>query len=151
MKWAVIPHRYSNNFDVLVRDEIANEDPAAYFMTFVGCEAKPSEKLQARQLLRKLPQVMAGILDGQNARDPTFRVIDSLLGEQSVTQEVLVRAISQVTPFSLTQKQDLEERLRSANVQIVNIPANVLEKTTVEYRISGDVVIRGPISKLREI
>jgi len=137
LKWAVTPHP-SLEEDVKIKDSQSTPDPAVYFMNFLGCEARKSERQQLDDFLRGLPKAIVNRLVPQ---------IDAA----SVDGRVSLDSINQSNILTKPQMAALEQNLKTAGAEDLKLPSQVIENAKLIYRLSNDVVIRGPLLEMKRI
>jgi hypothetical protein len=137
LKWAVTPHP-TIAYDVKIKDSQSTPDPAVYFMTFLGCEARKTEKQQLGDLLKSLPE-------------PAINQLVPQIKTASVDGRVSLDSISQSKALTATQLDALQQGLATAGVVDLNISSQAVENAKLSYHLSNEIVIRGPLLAMKRV
>jgi hypothetical protein len=144
LKWAVVPHPTRLAFDVKVRDQEGGGDPAQYFMRFLGCEAKPSEREQLRDLLGLLPEYASKHHRDQDWEAGVRDVIQALEREAVITPEAVVQTIEEMDVFDGFQKRVFRDEMARSQAKELYASPRVLRTTKIRYRLPSGITIEGP-------
>jgi hypothetical protein len=137
LKWAVTPHP-TLGYDVKIKDSQSTPDPAAYFMTFLGCEARKSERQQ-----------LAAVLGGLSTA-AVNRLIPQI-GAASVDGRLSLGSIGKSNILTKSEIDVLERKVKAAGAEDLNVSSQAIENAKLIYRLSNDIVIRGPLLEMKRI
>ena len=144
LKWAVIPHPTRRAFDVKAKDEQGGSDPAQYFIDFLDCKCRPSEKKHAHGLLRAL----SGYAQEQHAtedwRTAVYELVQELGDEPVITPDVVVKKVEETGVLEGFQEQAFREKLADFEAEDLYISSSSLRAVKIQYDLSNGIVIRGP-------
>ena len=133
LKWAVTPHP-NRLYDVKIRDSQSTPDPAIYFTKFLGCEPRKTEKQQIDDLIRGLPPAHVG------------KLLPRIGDVGHVDGQVSFDSIQQSSALTESQIGNLETKLVAAGSRDLVVSAKALRTVKFVYRLSNDIVIKGPLS-----
>jgi hypothetical protein len=151
LKWAVIPHPTRPAFDVKVKDQETGADPAQYFMAFLGCEARPSEKQQVRSLLEALPTYAQEYHAEEDWEAAVRDVVEELEEEPAITPEVVVEKIQELRVLDGFQEKAFRDKLAAFEVEDLYISSIVLRAAKVQYRLPSGIIIKGPRAPMESL
>ena len=151
LKWAVIPHPTRPAFDVKVKDEESGADPAQYFMAFLGCEAKPSERQQARGLLEALPIYAQEYHAEEDWEAAVREVVEELEEEPLITPEVVVEKIQELGVLEGFQEQAFRDKLVGFGAGELYVSSAILRVAKLQYRLPSGIIIKGPHAAMESL
>jgi hypothetical protein len=137
LKWAITPHP-TRPYDVKIKDSQSTPDPAIYFMKFLGCEARKTERQQVGDLLRILPPTAL------NKLVPKIEAA-SLAGRVSFD------SIEKSNTLTKHQLEALDRGLVTAGSRDLNISSKAIETAKLGYRLSNEIVIKGPLAAMKGV
>jgi hypothetical protein len=137
LKWAVTPHP-TLAYDVKIKDSQSTPDPAVYFMNFLGCDARKTEKQQLSELFKSLPE-------------PAINKLVPQIGAASVDGRVSLDSIKQSNTLTTTQLNALQQGLTTAGVPDLNISSQAIENARLSYHLSNEIVIKGPLLAMKRV
>jgi nucleoid-associated protein YejK len=144
LKWAVIPHPTRRAFDVKAKDEQGGSDPAQYFIDFLDCKCRPSEKKHTEGFLRAL----AGYAQEQHAtedwRTAVYELVQELGDEPVITPDVVVKKVEETGVLESFQEQAFRKKLVDFEAEDLYISSSSLRAVKIQYDLSNGIVIRGP-------
>ena len=139
LKWAVFPHTSNTEFDAKVKDKEGDPDPALYFMEFIGCEAKSSERKQVLDILNKIKRhamESKGDVEGETV-------------ERKVVKE-LAKENRDITPIVVAEKVQSHSFFDGFRVQLEELPQDeimispdTLKNVKIQYKLSNGIIIKG--------
>jgi Nucleoid-associated protein len=148
LKWAVIPHPTRHTFDVKVKDKEGGADLAQYFMTFLGCEARSTEKQQVQSLLEALPAYAQDYHAHEDWETGVREVIKELESAPIITPEVVTKKVQELNVFEGFQVEAFRSTLANFKAADLDISPKVLRATKIEYELPSGILIRGPIAAM---
>ena len=144
LKWAVIPHPTRPAFDVKVRDDQASPDIAQYFIDFLGCEERKTEKEQLEDFFTAFPEYAAENHSEQDwpaAVEQVYRNLESIPLITPTAVEHTVAAAGVLPGFDALQFQ---QRLQDYEIQDLNVRSSVLRGARKVIKLSNGIEIKGP-------
>lgn len=144
LKWAVLPHPTRPTYHVKAKDQQGGQDPAKYFMNFLGCEVRLSESQQIDNLLKAIPQYAQAFHSEEDWQLAIGELVQELEQEPLVTTKTVVEKIEELRSFEGFNEQAFRETLAKHKAAELAITSRVLGRTKLEYRLPSGIVIRGP-------
>lgn len=154
LKWAVVPHPTRSKYDLKVKDEQGGADPAQYFMSFLGCIPKLSEKKQAVALIELLTGYTAQHHPQDDAQGAIEEVLESLVNQETITAETLVDSIKHQGGLTNFDESEFRRSLAKTEVGEVSVAPAVVRAVKVRFTLPSEITIKGPraaIERLVEI
>ena len=140
LKWAITPHPNRPSYNVKVRDEEGKE-LAQYFMNFLGCVPRLSEKKQIEKILEVLPDYAKR----NHPRVAVDMVVPTVLDELEqaliITPDVVVNKIKETRRF-----RNFDEAKFRDEIGDLAVSANAWRATKLQYKLPSGIVIKGPRS-----
>ena len=144
LKWAIVPHPTRLNYELKVRDHQARADPAKYFMEFLGCQARLSEKLQVDNLLLVLPSYAKECHPERNWEAAVEQVYTKLESEPAIDIDTVATTVQTLGELPNFDKAGFQDRLSRLQAEPLNITAPALKAAKVQYDLPSGIMIRGP-------
>ncbi len=144
LKWAVIPHPTRRAFDVKAKDEQGGSDPAQYFIDFLDCKCRPSEKKHAHGLLRALSGYAQEQHAAEDWRTAVYELVQELGDEPVITPDVVVKKGEETGVLESFQEQAFRKKLVDFEAEDLYISSSSLRAVKIQYDLSNGIVIRGP-------
>ena len=145
LKWAITPHPNRPSYNVKVRDEEGKE-LAQYFMNFLGCVPRLSEKKQIETILGMLPEYTQRFHPSVDAPTVVPTVLDQLEEALIITPDVVVSKIRETKKFRNFDEKKFRDQLTQAKIGDLAISTNAWRATQTQYKLPSGIVIRGPRS-----
>lgn len=143
LKWAITPHPNRPAYQVKVRDEEGKE-LAQYFMKFLGCDARLSEKKQIEKILEVLPDYTKE----HHATLDVTTVVPTVLAELEqvaiITPDVVVNKIKESKAFQDFDEKSFREQLERAKINDMSVSASAWKATKLQYKLPSGITIKGP-------
>lgn len=147
LKWAVIPHPTEDAFQIKLRDEQGDREPAFYFVEFLECQDYESEGVQAAEAFKLILKHSKEKLRLQAARAGTTRVShQAVQSRQPVTLPSLVQWVRQTGLVKDEELADFEARLRASPAASLRARPEVFERLQLTYELSSGVEISGSLA-----
>jgi nucleoid-associated protein YejK len=150
LKWVIAPHPTRKGFDLKVRDEVT-KNIAAYFFSFLGCEAKKTEKEQVVELLKAIPNYVEQYYPDLDEEITTKELLDLVEEESFVTTSIILEKIDESGKLEDFQKDDLEKVLSDSKIENLSFSTGVLRNLQLEYTLSSKIVIKGPVDVMESL
>ena len=122
-----------------IRDSQSTPDPAIYFTTFLGCEPRKTEKQQIDDLVQGLPPTHVG------------KLLPRIGDVGHIDGQVSFDSIQQSSALTETQIGNLEKKLVAAGSRDLVVSAKALRTVKFVYRLSNEIVIKGPVSAMSSV
>ena len=151
LKWAVIPHPTRPAVEFKVKDQESGAAPAQYFMTFLGCEARPSEKQQARGILEALPTYAQEYHAEEDWETAVREVVEELEEEPVITPEVVVEIIQELDVLDGFQEVAFRDKLVEFEAEELYVSSAILRAAKVQYRLPSGIIIKGPRAAMESL
>jgi nucleoid-associated protein YejK len=151
LKWAVMPHPTRLAFDAKVKDQEARIEPAQYFMTFLGCEARPNEKNQIAGLLSILTTYTQKNHPDEDWGATNQEIMRELESEPVITPKVMVDKIEEMEILPGFQGDKFIQHVKEADAEDLYVSSNTLRSIKIEYKLPSDIIIRGPRAVMESI
>jgi nucleoid-associated protein YejK len=145
LKWAITPHPNRPLYNVKVRDEEGKE-LAQYFMNFLGCVPRLSEKKQIEKILEILPEYTKRCHPAVKAETVVPAVLDELEQALIITPDVVVNKIRETRQFKNFDEAKFRDELNQAEIGDLAVSANAWRATKLQYKLPSGIVIKGPRS-----
>jgi nucleoid-associated protein YejK len=143
LKWAITPHPNRPSYNVKVRDEEGKE-LAKYFMKFLGCVPRLSEKEQIGKILGMVPKYTMEFHPKVDITTVVPAVFDELEEALIITPEVLVNKIRQTKKYRNFDEENFRQQLTQAEIGDLAISVNAWKATKIQYKLPSGIVIKGP-------
>jgi nucleoid-associated protein YejK len=143
LKWAILPHPNRPGLDVKVKDEQGRADTAQYFMNFIGCTERSSQKEQSRGLLEALTVVAEACHPDVDVKPIVQGIVEELVEEKIVSPEVVLQKVEESGELPNFQEQAFREKLDDTKSSDLHIDGKSLTQTRLEYHLSNGIIIRG--------
>lgn len=144
LKWAITPHPGRPSYNVKVRDEEGKE-LAQYFMNFLGCVPRLSEKKQTEMILGILPQYAERFHPAADAK-AVLSVLDELEQALIITPDVVVNKIKQNKRFRNFDEKKFRDQLDQSEIGDLAVSGSTWRATKIQYKLPSGIVIKGPRS-----
>ena len=151
LKWAITPHPNRSNYNVKVRDEQGGSDTSLYFMEFLGCAARLSEKDQGRALLDILPAYAQTTHPGEDCSEAVQSVLQELEAVPTITPALVFETAQRMNVLPNFQLDTFQAELAKQKSEDLNIPSTVLKSAKIEYSLPSGIVIKGPRATIEHL
>ncbi len=145
LKWAVTPHPSRPSYHVKVRDEEGKE-LAQYFMKFLGCVPRLSEKKQIEKILEIIPDYTKR----HHASVDVATVVPTVLAEFEqapiITPDIVIEKIRETRKFRNFNEEKFREQLQEAQIGDLAVSSTAWKATKLQYKLPSGIIIRGPRS-----
>lgn len=154
LKWALIPHPPAAGeplpFDLKLRDQQSDPDPAAYFAKFLGCQPRPSARQQVAAVFEVLGAYAEKVHPGRRWEPGVEPFVQALRAEQEITPKVVARqAKAHVLP-ELDENAFLK-RLEASRASGMSVSPALVRKVKIRYELPGDITIEGPAAAMASV
>jgi hypothetical protein len=151
LKWAIIPHPTRRAFQVKAKDQEAGSDPAQYFVDFLDCKCRPSEKGHTESLLNTL-LAYARERHADEDWEPAMNSLIQELGDEPViTPGVVVKKIEETGVFEEFQENTFREKLAIFEAEDLCISSSSLRTIKIQYTLPSGIIIRGPREEMNNL
>lgn len=150
LKWALIPHPTRPAFDVKVRDDQAGVDIAQYFMEFLGCEERKTEKEQLEDFFVAFPAYASENHAHQDWRAALQKVYKELETVPMINPQAVERTASTSGVLEGFDPGRFEQCLRDYEIDDLNIRASFLRGARRVIKLSNGIEIKGPREAIDE-
>lgn len=150
LKWAITPHPDRPSYNVKVRDEEGKE-LAQYFMNFLGCIPRLSEKKQIEKILEILPEYTRHFHPAVDAATVVPEVLDELEQALIITPEVVVNKIRETRKFRNFDEKKFRDQLKQAEIGDLAVTVNAWRATRIQYKLPSGIVIKGPRAAMENL
>lgn len=151
LKWAVTPHPNRQAFHLKVRDQEGKAEPARYFMDFLGCERRLSERKQISAILSVLSKYVEQHHAGLNLKAALPRVMEELETVPLLTPKVVVSKIKKSGTLPNFNEKAFLTKLDESNLTDLYVSSSALKATKIEYKLPSGITIKGPRSVVESI
>ncbi|MFL6283687.1 MAG: nucleoid-associated protein [Pyrinomonadaceae bacterium] len=151
LKWAITPHPNRQAFHLKVRDQEGKTEPARYFMDFLGCERRMSEKKQISTILSMLPEYVEKHHAGLDVKAALPRVMMELEAEPLITPEVVISKIKKSGALPNFSEKKFLARLAESDLGDLYVSSTALQATKIEYKLPSGISIKGPRAEMESI
>ena len=145
LKWAITPHPNRPSYNVKVRDEEGKE-LAQYFMKFLGCVPRLSERKQIERILEILPDYTTHHHASVDVATVVPTVLSELEQAPIITPDVLVEKIKETKRFKNFDEKKFQEQLQKAEIGDLAVSSAAWKATKIQYKLPSGIVIKGPRS-----
>jgi len=143
LKWAVIPHPTRRAFDIKAKDEESGADPARYFVDFLDCKPRPSEKEQAHGLIKALTTYAQECHTDEDWETAVHDLITELTKEPVITPTVVVKKVEEIGVLEGFQEEVFRDTLGDL-AEDLYISSSTLRATKIQYKLPSGIIIKGP-------
>jgi hypothetical protein len=151
LKWAVIPHPTRPTFDLKAKDQEGGADPAQYFINFLGCEPKPSERQQVYGLLSAI-HAYAEESHPKEDWESTVRELEEELEEEPfVTADTVTELIRRRRTFVDFDEAAFQQKLAAHGAAELATTSTTFRKTRLKYELPSGIVIIGPRTAMLDL
>ncbi|HSO27327.1 MAG TPA: nucleoid-associated protein [Anaerolineales bacterium] len=143
LKWAVTPHPTRPAFDVKVRDDQAGADIAQYFMDFLGCEERKTEKEQLEDFFAAFPDYAAEAHPAEDWNAALQTVYRDLEKAPLITPTAVEHTVAAAGVLPGFDPARFNQRLADYEIDDLNVRPNVLRNARRVIKLSNGIEIRG--------
>lgn len=140
LKWAITPHPNRPSYNVKVRDE----ELALYFMKFLGCAPRLSERKQIEKIVEILPKYTLQYHPSATSAVPA--VLDELDQALLITPDLVINKLRQTKKYRNFDEKKFRDELDQAQIGDLAVSVNAWKATKIQYRLPSGIVIKGPRS-----
>jgi nucleoid-associated protein YejK len=150
LKWAITPHPNRPPYHVKVRDEEGKE-LAQYFMKFLGCVPRLSEKKQIEKILGLIPDYTQRFHATVDAATVVPTVLAEFEQAPIITPDVVVDKIKETKKFRNFDEKKFREQLTEAEIGDLAVSSTAWKATKIQYKLPSGIVIKGPRSVMENL
>jgi len=143
LKWAITPHPNRSAYQVKVRDEEGKE-LAQYFMKFLGCDARLSERKQIERILQIIPDYTREHHRKVDLSTVVPTVLADLEQVATITPDVVIDKIKENKAFKNFSEDNFRKELEQAKISDMSVSADALRATKLQYKLPSGIIIKGP-------
>lgn len=146
LKWAVIPHPTNEDFEIKLRDEQGDREPAFYFVDFLECRDYESGGWQAAQAIELVLQHSKEKRRLQAARTGTTQVATNAShSQEAVTLPTLLEWLQESGLVREAELEAFKERIRSSRAADLRAQPEVFKRLRLTYELSTGIKISGTL------
>ena len=146
LKWAVMPHPTNEEFEIKLRDEQGDREPAFYFIDFLECRDYASGGWQAAQAIELVLQHSKEKRRLQAARKGATQVATNAShSQEAVTLPTLLEWIKDSGLVREAELDAFEERIRSSPAAGLRARPEMFKRLRLTYELSTGIKVSGTL------
>lgn len=138
LKWAIAPHPSEERYQVKLRDEQGDRDPAFYFVDFLQCKDFEAERDQAATALTELQEMLKDLGRPEAPKKGVPKVLaTATAARKPVTSDMIIQWALRRGLIQQKEVADLRKRLDTSKAAGMAVSPSAFANLGMQYTLKG--------------